>query len=80
MTILEVAALLGCSAWTVRQRYLPRGLPYFRSCAAGKLVFFRSQVTHWILNQQSEINQARTNQPRTSQLSAYQPISKGARR
>jgi len=80
MTILEVAALLGCSAWTVRQRYLPRGLPYFRSCAAGKLVFFRSQVIHWILSQQSEINQPRTNRPWTNQPWTDQPIRKGARR
>src|ERR1700722_8384018 len=28
----QVAALLGCSAWTVRQRYLPQGLPHLRAC------------------------------------------------
>jgi hypothetical protein len=30
MDIAEVAALLGCSEWTVRQRYMPRGLPHLR--------------------------------------------------
>jgi hypothetical protein len=54
MTIGHVAAMLGCSVWTVRQRYLPQGLPHFRSCAAGKLVFFRSQVIAWILKRQLE--------------------------
>ena len=30
LAITEVARLLGCSVWTVRQRYLSSGLPYFR--------------------------------------------------
>ena len=49
----EVARLLGCSVWTVRQRYLARGLPYFRIGSTGKLVFYRAQVTQWILEQQA---------------------------
>ena len=53
LTIREVARLLGCSAWTVRQRYLARGLPYFRNGGTGKLVFYRAQVTQWILEQQA---------------------------
>jgi hypothetical protein len=53
LTIHQVARLLGCSAWTVRQRYLPRGLPYFRIGSIGKLVFYRAQVTQWILEQQA---------------------------
>lgn len=53
LTIHEVARLLGCSAWTVRQRYLARGLPYFRIGSIGKLVFYRAQVTQWILEQQA---------------------------
>jgi hypothetical protein len=54
MDIGQVAALLGCSAWTVRQRYLPQGLPHLRACASGKLVFFREQVIGWILKRQQQ--------------------------
>jgi hypothetical protein len=50
--IREVAGLLGCSAWTVRHRYLPQGLPHLRSGPLGKLIFFRNQVIQWILQQQ----------------------------
>ena len=53
LTIHEVSRLLGCSAWTVRNRHLKRGLPYFRTGGTGKLVFYRSQITHWILEQQA---------------------------
>ena len=52
MTISQVARLLGCSIWTVRQRYLPSGLPYFRIGKTGKLMFYRNQVVHWILEKQ----------------------------
>jgi hypothetical protein len=52
LNIDEVAALLGCSAWTVRQRYLPQGLPYLRASATGKFVFFHNQVIDWILRRQ----------------------------
>jgi len=54
MDIGQVAALLGCSVWTVRQRYLPQGLPHLRACASGKLVFFREQVIGWILKRQKQ--------------------------
>jgi hypothetical protein len=54
LNIAEVAELLGCSAWTVRQRYLRHGLPHLRACATGKLVFFREQVIGWILKQQEK--------------------------
>lgn len=54
MDVSHVAALLGCSAWTVRQRYLPQGLPHLRTCASGKLVFFREQVIGWILKRQQQ--------------------------
>lgn len=53
LTISEVSRLLGCSAWTVRNRHLRRGLPYFRVGGTGKLVFYRSQITRWILEQQA---------------------------
>jgi hypothetical protein len=52
LSIRDVARLIGCSAWTVRQRHLPQGLPYFRSGPAGKLIFYRNQVVAWILRQQ----------------------------
>ena len=52
LSIHEVAALLGCSSWTVRQRYLPQGLPHLRACAGGRIVFFREQVITWILKRQ----------------------------
>jgi hypothetical protein len=54
MDIGQVAGLLGCSAWTVRQRYLPQGLPHLRACASGKLVFFQEQVIGWILKRQQQ--------------------------
>jgi len=52
LTIQDVAELLGCSIWTVRKQCLRRGLPHFRLGGTGKLVFYRAQVTRWILQQQ----------------------------
>jgi hypothetical protein len=52
MDIEDVALLLGCSVWTVRQRYLPAGLPHIRASARGRFVFFRKQVIDWILKRQ----------------------------
>jgi hypothetical protein len=52
MTIRQVAVLLGCSVWTVRQRHLRTGLPYFRIGKTGKLMFYRKQVVQWILQNQ----------------------------
>jgi len=52
--IREVGRLLGVSAWTVRQRYIPQGLPHLRSGPQGKLVFFRDQVIHWVLERQQK--------------------------
>ncbi len=52
--VREVAQLIGCSAWTVRQRYLPHGLPHLRSGPHGKLIFFRDQVVRWILEYQQK--------------------------
>ena len=54
LTIEDVAELLGCSAWTVRQRYLPQGLPHLRASATGKFVFFRQQIVSWILKRQEK--------------------------
>lgn len=52
--IAEVAALLGCSPWTIRQKYLRRGLPHIRASASGRLIFFRDQVIAWVIHQQKE--------------------------
>ena len=52
MTITEVARILGCSQWTVRQRHLRAGLPHFRIGRTGKLMFYRKQIVHWILENQ----------------------------
>jgi hypothetical protein len=52
LTIREVARLLGCSVWTVRQSYLPNGLPHLRSQPLGKLIFYRNQIVRWILQHQ----------------------------
>ena len=52
LSIRDVAQVIGCSDWTVRHRYLPQGLPHFRSGPAGKFVFYRKQVVAWILQQQ----------------------------
>lgn len=52
LTISEVARLLGCSVWTIRHRYLPSGLPYFRIGRAGKLMFYRKQIVFWVLEKQ----------------------------
>jgi hypothetical protein len=52
LDVRAVARVIGCSTWTVRNRYLPQGLPHFRSGPQGKLVFYRRQVIAWILQQQ----------------------------
>jgi phage terminase Nu1 subunit (DNA packaging protein) len=54
LDIREVAQLLGCSAWTVRQRHMPQGLPCLRASTTGKLVFFDKQVFDWILKRQQQ--------------------------
>ena len=52
LSIDQVAELIGCSPWTVRQTLIPRGLPHFRFKASGRLIFYRDQVIRWIENQQ----------------------------
>ena len=54
LSIDEVADLLGCSPWTVRQRYLRQGLPYLQARTRGKLVFFREQVIAWVEKRQRQ--------------------------
>jgi hypothetical protein len=50
--IRQVARLIGCSPWTVRQTLLRKGLPHFRSGASSKLIFYEAQVVRWIERQQ----------------------------
>lgn len=45
LSIREAAAIIGCSTWTIRQKYLPLGLPHFRVGSTGKLIFYRTQIT-----------------------------------
>jgi hypothetical protein len=52
LTIREAAALIGCSAWTIRQKYLPMGLPHFRVGSTGKLTFYKHQIIRWLIDQQ----------------------------
>ena len=54
LAIRDVARLIGCSAWTVRQSYIPQGLPHLRSGPSGKLIFYREQVVRWILERQQK--------------------------
>ena len=54
LSIRQVASLIGCSAWTVRQRYLPAGLPHLRSRPNGKLIFYKNQIIRWLLRQQQK--------------------------
>jgi hypothetical protein len=54
LSIREAARLIGCSAWTVRQRYLPAGLPHHRLTQNGKLIFYRNQIIRWLLRQQQK--------------------------
>jgi hypothetical protein len=52
LDINQVAEMIGCSPWTVRQTLIPRGLPHFRFKASGRLTFYEGQVIRWIERQQ----------------------------
>jgi hypothetical protein len=54
LSINQVARLIGCSVWTVRQRYLPAGLPHLRMRPNGKLIFYKNQITQWLLTEQQK--------------------------
>lgn len=54
LSIKEAATLIGCSAWTIRQRYLPAGLPHHRLAPNGKLIFYRNQIIRWLLTEQQK--------------------------
>jgi len=52
LSIGDVAKLIGCSAWTVRRKYLPMGLPHLRVGPTGKLLFYKTQVIRWLMRRQ----------------------------
>ena len=52
LNIREIAELIGCSPWTVRQKLIPKGLPHFRLGASDKLIFYTNQVVRWIQTKQ----------------------------
>ena len=54
LSIKDVARLIGCSAWTVRQKFIPLGLPHLRSGPSGRLTFFSNQVVAWVLARQTK--------------------------
>ena len=54
LSIREVASLIGCSVWTIRQRYLRAGIPFVRLQPYGKLIFYRNQIIHWLLTEQQK--------------------------
>ena len=58
LSVREVATLIGCSPWTVRHRYLPDGLPHFRTGPTGKLIFYKNQVIRWLLKEQQKGGEA----------------------
>jgi hypothetical protein len=52
--IREVARLIGCSVWTVRQQCLRQGLPHFRASRSGRFIFYRNQTIRWLIERQTE--------------------------
>jgi phage terminase Nu1 subunit (DNA packaging protein) len=54
LSVYDAARLIGCSAWTVRQKHVKAGLPCFRSRSSGRMIFYRNQVVAWILERQKE--------------------------
>ena len=52
LDISQVARLIGCSAWTVRQTLIPKGLPHFRFTPLGRLIFYEDQIIRWIETKQ----------------------------
>jgi hypothetical protein len=54
LDIRQVARLIGCSVWTVRQTLIPKGLPHFRIKTLGRLIFYEDQIIRWVEKKQSE--------------------------
>jgi hypothetical protein len=55
LSIGEVATLIGCSKWSIRQKYLPLGLPHIRVGPKGKLLFYKTQVIRWLMRRQKGV-------------------------
>ena len=56
LDIKQVAAIIGCSPWSVRNTLIPKqGLPYFRFGASSPLIFYTDQVVRWIESQQQKL-------------------------
>ena len=57
LDIRQVARLVGCSPWSIRNTWIRKGLPHFRSSgASSKLIFYEAQIVRWIEKQQGGIN------------------------
>src|SRR5262245_36938681 len=54
LDIKAAARLIGCSPWTVRQKYLPLGIPHHRASPNGKLLFYKTQLIRWLLARQDK--------------------------
>ena len=55
LSIQEAAKVIGCSAWTIRQKLIPAGLPCMKSSEpSGRWIFYKDQVTAWILKRQKK--------------------------
>jgi len=53
LSIRQVAHLIGCCPWTVRQKWIPKGMPHVRTAgASGKFIFFEREVIAWLRKQQ----------------------------
>src|ERR1700730_10296252 len=52
LSIGDVAKLVGCSKWPIRQKYLPLGLPHFRVSPTGRLLFYKTLVIRWLIRRQ----------------------------
>jgi hypothetical protein len=52
LTIRQVAAMLGCSPWSVRNTWMPKGLPFVRTGECSRIYFFEEQIIDWLKEQQ----------------------------
>jgi hypothetical protein len=59
--IRQVAELIGCSIWTVRQTLIPRGLPCLRFSPNVQIMFYTEHVITWITTEQTKISATAVN-------------------
>jgi len=59
INVKQVAQLIGCSVWTIRQKFLHIGLPCLRSGSGSRLIFYRNQIVAWIHQQQKKGGQTK---------------------